>query len=565
MSNLDLSQFKDFFINDVEENLSKMNQGLIEIEKNTHTENTLDELMRHSHSIKGASATMGYKHMAFLTHVMEDVFDFSRHGRLQINDELIDLLFSALDKLEQSLDGLRNNLEEIDFTDFANQLKQKTGVATDGIGKSINRDDNKPVQDIPEKPQISQTEQTASANNTAPTNEGLDFIKVRVTKLDKLMDLLEEFIMEKLNLEEISKICPEKSDIKGKVNVSVTRLDRLIKETQYHILASRLVPINQVLIQYPRFVRDLAHDQDKTIELIMNGGDIELDRSIIEKISEPLNHLIRNAIDHGIEKQGTIIISASREKDYAFIKVEDNGTGLNLKKIIESALKNKVIKQTEHDEYIKFIPAQMPATLPKIFADLIFNPIITTSEKVTEISGRGVGLAAVKNFANAVGGSITVEMMPKGTSFQLKIPLSLSMIGTLMVRCGEQQYAIPLSSIVSSISIDPGQIKRVLDYDVGIHNNSEFPIIRIKHLFKQEPNYPSGQNNENLVVLVKNENQILGLAVDELIKEQDVVVKPLSSIFKNNNFFSGVTIIGNGKTVPIIDVNGINNYLTKSI
>lgn len=569
MANLDLTQFKDFFINDVEEKIQNLNEGLLKIENNTAEENSLDEMMRFAHSIKGASATMGYNHLVTLTHIMEDVFDYARHGKLQLDESLISQLFTALDKIKQSVEQIKKNNTEIDFSDFSEELKKNTGVATESPTEKKNNERQKVERPKVEPPKLEPKNPDTIKKETSPTvtfttkSEGLDFIKVKVTKLDNLMNLTEELLLEKLNLEELQGLMKENDDIKKNFKNIVEKMDGLIKETQYNVMESRLVAINQVFMQYPRLVRDLSKLQDKTIKLNIEGGEIELDRSIIDQLSEPLNHLLRNAVDHGIEKNGTITIGATREKDFAIISVIDDGMGIDLKKMIKKGVESKVILASEESKYTNMVPSEHPSIIPAIFDDLLFNPQISTSDHVTEVSGRGVGLNAVKNFVDSVGGSISVSMLPKGTAFQLKIPLSLVMISVLLVESAQHKYAIPLTSIFSSITLEPHQIRKVLTYDVGIHNGMEFPIIKLDQLF----GLSIAEDNKAVrkVVLVKNESQVLGLAVDDLIREQEVVVKPLSVILKENDFFSGVSIIGSGKTVPIIDVHGLNRHLINNI
>jgi two-component system chemotaxis sensor kinase CheA len=318
-------------------------------------------------------------------------------------------------------------------------------------------------------------------------------------------------------------------------------------------MQSRLVPIGYVFSRFPRMVRDLAKQQKKEVNLEMMGSDIELDRAVIDEIGESLVHLLRNAVDHGMETlearkkagkpaQGTIRITAEQTKSFAIIKVSDDGRGLDIEEIKSTAIKNKVLSPE--------------ATTEELIQSIFFG--VSTTKKVTAVSGRGFGLNIVKNKIESLGGSVKVETEPqKGTTFIIEIPLTLAIIKVLFIEAAGKTYAIPLASVERLVTVNRADIKGILNNEAIVLNEDDIPITRLDILFKA----PSLGLRAQPIVIVKKGEEKLGLAVDAFLTAQEIVIKPLNKLVRENKYFSGSTIIGSGEVVLILDVT--NLVLTK--
>lgn len=538
---MDLEKFKNIFIMEAEEHLQKLNDNLLKLEKDQNDKNLLDELMRSSHTIKASSATMGYKKTAFLTHIMEDVFDYMRSGLLRATPKIINELFGAVDALEKSIKSIKGSDKEINLDSASVKIKKISGVATKGTGKSFRTGDGKPI--IKEKgKKLSPTQKRevqAEKEEKKEQTEKISHIKVPVERLDALMDLMEELLIDKMRLEQF-----KKTDLK--LEELVDHLNLLISNVQYQVMQSRLVPLEQIFTPFPRMIRDLAQEQKKKVSFAVMGSEIELDRTIVDKLGEPLVHLLRNAIDHGIEKQGSIILKAVREKDFVLISVEDDGKGIDFEKVKQATVKRNILSQREAEK----------ATEEQL-TDLLFHSRLSTKDKVTETSGRGVGLSIVKNFSDQIGGRVLIEpsLSGGGARFTLELPITIAIINALLVGAGEFIFAIPFSSIERSVIVPLKNIKSMADYDVAVIDGRDILLAWSDKIF----NFPVKTKNEDrqksiIVVIVRRGEDAVGLVVDKLISQQEIIVKSFSPILRKIKGFSGSTILGDGKVSLIIDV-----------
>ncbi|MBI5306337.1 chemotaxis protein CheA [Candidatus Wolfebacteria bacterium] len=550
---VDLSKFKDLFVSESEDLIQKLNDNLLAFEKNSREKSFLDELMRASHTMKSSSATMGYKQTAFLTHIMEDVFDGARNGILEITPEIINEVFKIVDLLSKSIDSIKERGEELNLDEAAKSLKSLTGVATEGTGKSTRTADGKPVtkQEAPPAGDKIKSSDKNGADDSFHIEKS-SHIKVPVKRLDNLIDLVEELLIDKLRLKQIthhfnltfedSNLTKEQLAAKRQL-VSITEhLSRNISDIRYNTMEVRLVPIDQIFARFPRMVRDLAQSQKKEIQLEMSGGEMELDRVVVDRLAEPLVHILRNAIDHGIEKEGVISMKAERQKDFAFIIIENNGNSIDFEKVREVVVKKNIVSA---DEALTLTKKQL--------IDFLYHPRVSTKETVTETSGRGVGLSVVKNFVEAIGGRIILESPlenGKGARFILQLPLSIAIIDALLVGIADYVFAIPFSSIERSVNIPKKDIKSIADQDVAVVDGIDVPLARLNKLFNFDNNV---EKNEETAVLIKREKDIVGIVVDKLITEQEIVIKPFPAALKKIKGFSGSTILGDGRTILILD------------
>ncbi len=553
---VDVSKFKDLFISEAEDHLQKLNDNLLSLEKKPDEKELLHELMRSSHTLKSSSATMGYTSMAYLMHVMEDVFDYARKDLLKIDLEIINELFATFDAINNSLESIKDTGKEVDLNDRIEVIKRITNVQTEGFSKSERAEDVKTPASSGSTTNQTNSPTTKPADKKSSSNEQddavieIEHIKVPVKRLDLLFDLVEELLIDKMRLESLA---GDNLELKGVVN----HLERLVSDIQYQVTQARLVPVDQIFARFPRMVRDLSIREKKKIDLQISGGDIELDRTIIDKLGNPLVHLLRNAIDHGIVTEGVIKLSVVRERDYALVSVEDNGNGIKYERVREEAIKRGVYSAAEAADLSR---GQL--------IELLFNPQFSTAEKVTDISGRGVGLSAVKEFANEIGGEIRVESPPKdlirpdgtvpdhaGTRFTLELPLTLAIVNSLLVTVGSQMFAIPFSNIVRAIQVPLGDVKSMGDQNVAVVNDEYVTLVHLDKLFEIKD--AKVVEDKITVVLIRKGAELAGIVVDGLRDEQEIIVKPLPDSLKGVPGFSGSTILGDGRTIMILDIAGL--------
>lgn len=372
-------------------------------------------------------------------------------------------------------------------------------------------------------------------------------VRVSIERLDSLMNLVGELIINKIRLMQLASV--HKLD---DLEETLASLNRLTNDLQEEIMASRMVPIEQIFNRFPRMVRDLAKNQEKEIDLVLEGGDIELDRTVLDEIGDPLVHILRNCIDHGIESpevrkqngkngKGTIKLTARREKNHVVIEAVDDGKGMDPQRMRETAVKKGLMTQEE------------AAKLSDIEAiNLSFMAGFSTAEEVTEISGRGVGMDVVRTKIGGMGGSIKLEsVMGKGTLMRLKLPLTVAIIHSLMVKVGSDIYAIPITNVIRDLSIKKEEIKTIKGEEVVLIRGDVLPLIRLHSIF----DIKSNGSQELLVVVVERAGSNVGLVVDQVIGQQEVIIKNLeNNLLKGVKGFAGATILGDGNVALILDV-----------
>jgi len=374
-------------------------------------------------------------------------------------------------------------------------------------------------------------------------------IRVNLERIDRLMNLFEEFIIDRGRLERLADEVGQ-----PELNETVEKIKRGTNELQSLVLTLRMMPIEQVFNRFPRMVRSVAKDIHKKVQLDITGAETELDRTVIDEIGDPLVHLIRNAIDHGIElpevrvaagkpEQGSLALRAYHGGNRVFIEIEDDGAGIHVDKVRSKALERGVIT-----------PEEATAMTDNEVAMLIFAPGFSTADVVTDLSGRGVGLDVVKNKIESLGGVVTLEtVVGQGTKFQVSLPLTLSIISAMLVQAGEETYAIPLSSILETTLLDEADIltahrERVFDF-----RGQLVPLVYLKEMFAIE----TETKTQFPVVVVRKGNKLVGVVVNDLIGQQEIVMKPLGTYLEGIPAISGATILGDGRVALIVDSNDL--------
>ncbi|WP_462273517.1 chemotaxis protein CheA, partial [Methanohalophilus sp.] len=393
------------------------------------------------------------------------------------------------------------------------------------------------------------TAQTDNTKKTGPGPKRQDTIKVRISDLDNIMNLVGELVINKGCLLQIShqhKI-PELEEATGILDKSITSL-------QDEVMRMRMVKIERVFNKFPRMVRDLSKKFGKEINFEIEGQDTELDRTILDEISDPLVHLVRNSVDHGIEESqdrqkagksqaGHIKLSARQEKSNVIIEIEDDGKGLDVENIKKKALEKEILS---------------PSEIEKLDEDelrmLIFTPSFSTKDSATEISGRGIGMDAVKNAVDKLGGNVRVySTKGEGTRMKISLPPTVAIIRALVVEVANENYAIPISNVIEAINVNESNIKVIHDQPLLYVRDKLIPMIKLKEIFEVEDNKPKSQ--KEIGIIVEKDNEEMAIIVDSIIDQQEIVIKPIGSVLSRVKGFSGVTILGDGKVIPILDVS----------
>lgn len=393
-----------------------------------------------------------------------------------------------------------------------------------------------------------------AAPRTAPAGGAASgrTIRVDIERLDTLMNLFSELLIDRSRLEQLA------SEVRrNDLTETVEHMARVSSDLQNIVLKLRMVPVESVFNRFPRMVRDLAKSLEKKLDLVITGAETELDRTVIDEIGDPLVHLIRNSVDHGVEmpsarvaagkpETGTVQLRAFHSGNHVFIEIEDDGNGINRPKVLEIAIKRGVVS---------------PEDAKKLSDDeinmLIFAPGFSTADKISDISGRGVGLDVVKSKIESLGGSVSVTSeLGKGSKFAIQLPLTLSIISAMLVKLGSEKYAIPLSSIVETAAIRRAEIRELQGNKVIDYRNSIIPVVSLAEVLNS-PDYREEGEAETETVIIRKGDKMAAVLVDEFIAQSEIVLKTLGKYLGNQKLISGATILGDGQVALIVDPNAL--------
>ena len=696
---MDVSQYLEIFIDESEEHLQTLSDCIMVLEKEPDNKDTINEVFRAAHSLKGMAGTMGFKRMQHLTHDMENVFQEVRSDHIKVTSGMIDLLFKCLDALEGYVDNIKSTSDEgtedneviiKELNDFIAKTEgaEETGNTETSEAKEaapestqeekagqekieLTNDEKKAIreaesngqhiyvmtvhiqkdcllkaaraflvfkavedfgqilvyrpssQDIEDekfefefsfflaseesedkivaaakavseiekvdaeeihldeyvKEAEAQEEQQAkeataeqkeapaeapkAAEKKAPVANAKKqtnakpvtgrTVRVDIEKLDALMNQVSELIIAKNSLVSISS--NESGEYQNQsFHEQIEYLERITTNLHESVMKVRMVPIESVVNKFPRMIRDLSRKLGKKMELYMTGEDTELDRTVVDQIGDPLQHLLRNSADHGLEDNatrvergkpevGSIFLKAFQEGNNVIIEVGDDGNGIDVAAVRDKAVERGVITAEQAENMSQ-----------KEIINILFLPSFSMAKKITDISGRGVGLDGVKSNIEALGGDVEVRtQLGEGTTFIVRLPLTLAIIQALMVEIRDEKYAIALGSISNIESIPVNEIKYVQAQEVIHLRGAVIPLIRLDQVLDMEEKQ---EEPENLtVVIVKKGDSLAGLVVDNLIGQQEIVIKSLGKYINNNKIISGATILGDGEVALILDVN----------
>ncbi len=440
-----------------------------------------------------------------------------------------------------------DSLEEFEITEEPLTVEEPAEPKT----VESNTVELKTVKPEPEAPlPIPRKSETTKASVSPP--QTVQNIRVNIQQLDSLMNHIGELVISKISLEHMASNyeIPELTE-------SVAHLNRIVEELQEEVMEIRMVPVDQIFSKYPRIIRDLSKSSGKKVRLVIEGGDIELDRTVLDGINDPLVHILRNCVDHGIEtagqridagkpEEGTVLLKAARVKNHVNIEISDDGAGINPDMIRESATSRGLISKDEaaamSDDDLMFI---------------LFQPGFSTAKAVTDISGRGVGMDVAKKDIEKLGGNIKIYSTPgKGTSIRLRLPLTLAIIKALLIRVCNNTYILPINNVLESFRINEDQIKMVDKKETCILRDEVIPLARLDQLFEIESN-DEDLDNDLFVIIVEHKDKHIGLIVDELVGQQEVVIKSLGASLGRVQGFAGATIIKDGSVALIVDINSL--------
>ncbi len=581
---IDEDILKDFLV-EAKEGISKMEEEFIELEKDRGNLEIIKSLFRTMHSLKGAAGFFGFKSLEGIAHFAEDILGKIRDGELPATEEVFDILLRCLDEIKYIVAYIEENKTEpiedrlldflVELSNFTEKIKKKLREK-ESEGKPAEEEKivekRKVSEEKKEAPEETSTlsfqeieEEKKELPKEAPREEKKEekaipsrevslaetHVKVSIELLDQLMNLAGELVLARNRVVQLANRIND-----PELSRSVQALSMVTTELQETIMKTRMQPIGVVFNKFPRIVRDLAKALNKKVNLHLEGTETELDRSIIEAIKDPLTHLVRNAIDHGIEPpevrtqmgkspEGNLYLRAYHEGGQVIIEIEDDGKGIDVEKVKQKAIEKGFVTPDEAERLTE-----------KEILSFIFKSGFSTAEKVTQISGRGVGMDVVKTNIEKLGGSIELNtLLGKGTTVRIKIPLTLAIIPALIVTSHGQRYAIPQVALKELVTINPERdILKMGDTEFYRLRGEIIPVIRLSRVL----GFINGKSERNLVILTTGERP-LGLLVDEIYDSEEIVVKPLGKWFKNIPIYSGATIMGDGKLALILDVVGLSH------
>lgn len=689
---MDVSQYLEIFLDEAKEHLENLNTQILKLEQEPEDTDTINEIFRAAHSLKGMAGTMGYKRMQTLTHDMENVFSEIRNGTLKVSANMIDTLFQCLDALEEYTNNIQESADEgtndnqplIEMLNSflkgsnapAKEEKKEDPAAAEAEKKAaadgeekwkeiVLSDDQKHVfrtakeqgkntygmtvyiqencllkaaraflvykaveeraeiivcnpsaQDIEDEKfdldfslivvtdasldeilhaarnvseidkvvgselelkddEASGEEKTAVSTETAAERKPAQktasavpakndkkpagkpvvnrTVRVDIEKLDVLMNLVSELIIAKNSLVSASSVEGVNSTT---FNEQIEYLESVTTNLHESVMKVRMVPIESVVCKFPRMIRDLSKKLDKKMELYMSGEETELDRTVVDEIGDPLMHLLRNSADHGLESAevraergkpevGSIFLDAYQDGNNVVIEVRDDGNGIDVENVKKTAIERGVITPEQGDNMSE-----------KDIINLLFHAGFSTSKKITDVSGRGVGLDVVKSKIESLSGEVEVKSkLGEGSTWIIRLPLTLAIIQALMVTVGGEKYAISLGSIQTIEDIKPEEIKLVQNSEVINLRGTVIPIIRLSNVLEIES--LKKPDEDMVVVIVKKGEKLAGLVVDELMGQQEIVIKSLGKYINKCKFISGATILGDGEIALILDANAL--------
>ena len=567
------------FLTETNENLAELDVALVRLERDPGDGSTLSQIFRLVHTIKGTCGFLGLPRLEKLAHAAENVLGKVRDGALAVTPDLVSTVLAAIDQIKFIVTRLGVTGNEPDGTDA--ELIGRLDAVSDGKGTA-------PVVEAPpvvvaapvavlapvevaavEVAPVAPREGARPPAHEAPAGEasgaggGAQTIRVGVDVLEDLMTLVSELVLTRNQILQLAR-----SQESAAFSVPLQRLSHITTDLQEGVMKTRMQPIGNAWAKLPRLVRDLTLELDKRIELVMHGADTELDRQVLELIKDPLTHMVRNSADHGLEmpaerraagknETGHIVLNAYHEGGHIIIEIRDDGRGLPVDKIRAKAVAKGMATE-----------AELAGMTSGQILRFIFRPGFSTAATVTAVSGRGVGMDVVKTNVERIGGTIELDSVEgRGTTFTIKIPLTLAIVSALIVEAGSERFAIPQLSVVelvragtraSDVQDDGEPIVQMIDQTPVLRLRDRLlPLVNLNELLKLGPGHAVDAEARRHIVVVQVGVSLLGIVVDRVFDTEEIVVKPVAPIMRHVTMFSGNTILGDGSVIMILDTNGI--------
>jgi two-component system chemotaxis sensor kinase CheA len=544
--------------------LQGLDHDLVKLEACPTDQQLLNQAFRALHSIKGTAGFLALEPIVRVGHRAEDVLSDIRQGRLQFSRRIMDALLAARDQLGVMLADLHaGGLKQYSLDSLLSELERVRSAEASSLSPKVADSPSVPSPQAtapPQNPDSGRAKPKVSAVSHEPTAPAAQSMRVDVRKLDELINLIGELVLERNRLLQLSK------DVARGRGVSSTsdsplmhcalRVSFITEELQAAGLRTRMVPIETVFAKFPRMVRDLAHSLGKEVELVLRGQETEIDKTMVELVSDPLVHLVRNSLDHGLElpqvreqahkpRRGTICLQAEHEGDHILIRITDNGAGINHERVLRKAVEKGLVSEE-----------QAARLSTKEINELIFLPGFSTVENPTNLSGRGVGMDVVHSNLRKVNGSVELDSKPgEGTVITLRVPLTLAILPVLLVQVAAEVYALPLRSIEQTSRFVPEEAHQVEDQEVIWMGKEALPLLRLQNLFPDKSaSQPAA--TQKVVVLEAAERRI-ALVVDGLLGQESTVVTPLAPYLNHCVGIAGTTVDGDGRVRLVLDPAGL--------
>jgi len=605
----DIQEILEDFLIEAFELIEQLDQDLVELESNPEDLELLNSIFRVAHTVKGSSSFLSFDVLTKLTHHMEDVLNKARRGELKLTNAVMDVVLESIDMMKTLLNCIRDNGNDteigMDLTDIINRLEAVSGgeeipppavdkeevivveepkeeieesdedysnMSDDEVEAEIERLLNEKRAETKKKKEAKKeavqvpttapvTQAPTSKDNPAPPAKKQassleQTIRVEVSRLDHLMNLIGELVLGKNRLLKIYDDVEERYEgekFLEELNQVVSAISLVTTDLQIAVMKTRMLPIAKVFNKFPRMVRDLSRELGKGIELKISGEETELDKSIVEEIGDPLVHIIRNSCDHGVEdgdtrealgknKTGLIELKAYNEGNSIVIEITDDGKGLDADILRSKAIERDMITEQEAD-----------AMSDREAFALIFKPSFSMAAKVTNVSGRGVGMDVVKTNIEKLNGIIEIDSeVGKGTVIKMKIPLTLAIIQALLVGAQEEYYAIPLASVSETVRISLDEIYTVEGRNVLRLRDEVLSLVRLSDIFSVKQVYEPGEHT--YVVVIGLAESKLGVIVDTLVGQEETVIKSMGDYLQGIDGIAGATIRGDGGVTLIVDI-----------
>jgi len=566
----EMQEIIEDFLVEADELIDSLDTNLVKLEETPSDLDLLNEIFRAAHTIKGTSGFLGLDQVTTLTHKMEDILNKLRKAELVVTAEIMDVLLKSLDILKVLLENVREgSSEEVNLHDILESLK----AAISGDSPATVAEKTAEPERIHEATGITEevegTVITTASESIDKTLSGAprsvekkvveQTIRVDVTRLDSMMNLMGELVLGRNSLvQTVNRINQEHEDLDQmeQLNQAVASINFITTELQLGVMKMRMQPVGKVFKKFPRMVRDLARDSQKQIELKIFGEETELDKSVIEEIGDPLVHIIRNSCDHGIEtpeerkakgkpEKGTVTLTANQEGSNIIIKIQDDGKGLDIKAIRNKAVEKGLVSRNEVDNLSD----------RDVFR-FIFEAGFSTAKKVTDVSGRGVGMDVVRTNIEKLSGLIELDShLDKGTTLTIKLPLTLAIIQGLLIESNNDIFILPLSSVYETIKTAHTEIYYVNRKPVFKLRDEVIPLINMDIIYSKASGFTMLE--KPYVIIVGLADKKLGINIDRFLGQEEVVIKSLGQYLGATEGVAGATILGDGRIRLIVDLLGL--------